>query len=131
MGQKELKALVGSRFTNYAFTSSGTHEGAGFSYKEIIWNIYAPAGTRMMYMEPFSAYGNGAGLHWDGVSRQQTFGPEAEMLIQRGTHYKITKAERGKDGRIYIDVEARCEMGYELIQQDPSEWKGSRDTYKT
>jgi hypothetical protein len=81
----------------------------------------------MMYAEPFSAYGNGNGLSWDGVSKQKNFGSEAEMIIQRGATYRITKIERGKGGKIYIDVEARLEKGYELIQQDPAEWKGSRE----
>ena len=60
----------------------------------------------MMYVEPFSAFGNGAGRKWDGVSGQSSFGDEAEMLIQRETTFKVTKVEKSS-GKIYIDLEIR------------------------
>jgi hypothetical protein len=127
-GQKELNQHVDKYFTNYAFTSAAVNKGAGFSGK-VIWNIYAPKGTQMMYAEPFSDFGHGArSPHWDGTSRQKLFGSEAEMIIQRGAKYKITKMEN-KGGTIFMDVEVHPEKGYELIQQDDDEWKGSRETY--
>lgn len=48
------------------------------------------------------------------------------MIIQRGAYYKITKIEKS-NGTIYIDMEVHPEQGYDLIQQDPSEWKGSTE----
>jgi hypothetical protein len=83
----------------------------------------------MMYAEPFSAFGHGGGLNWDGISGQAAFGGEAEMIVQRGARYKITKLEK-KGNQLFMDVEIHPEKGYKLIQQDPSEWKGSADTFK-
>ena len=83
----------------------------------------------MMYAEPFSAYGHGGGSGWDGISKQSHFGSESEMIIQRGAAYKITKIEKAK-GRIYIDLEIHPEKGYDLIQQNPADWKGKKDKFK-
>ena len=79
----------------------------------------------MMYAEPFSAFGSGSKLNWDGISKQSSFGYEAEMLVQRGASYTITKIEK-TGGQIYIDLEIHPEDGYDIFQQDPSEWKGSK-----
>ncbi|GAB6391910.1 MAG: minor capsid protein [Treponematales bacterium] len=78
---------------------------------------------------PFSRYGLGGGKDWDGVSQQAKFGGEAGMIIQRGAFYRITKIERD-GGRIFMDVEVYPEMGYELIQQNPADWKGSKEKFK-
>ena len=89
-------------------------------------NIYAPAGSQMIYAEPFSHFGSGGKLQWDGVAKQKTFGYESEMLLQRGGSYTVTKIERpSRYGTIYMDVEIHPENGYDFFQQDPNEWKGS------
>jgi len=123
MSDSELQQFVGRSNRMYSFTSTGVAKGKGFS-GDCILNIYAPQGTQMMYAEPFSAFGRGSGLHWDGVSTQSSFGYESEMIIQRGASYTITKIEKS-GSTIYIDMEVHPEQGYDLIQQDPSEWKGS------
>lgn len=82
----------------------------------MIMNIYAPKGTQMMYAEPFSAFGNGGGKSWDGISSQSTFGYESEMIIQRGASYTITKIEK-TGGTIFIDVEVHPEQGYEFVEE--------------
>lgn len=105
----EIKALVGKTGTEGAFWSAGVAKGKGFS-GEVIFNIYAPKGTRMMYCEPFSAYGYGSGKSWDGKSKQSSFGYESEILIQRGTTFRITKVEKS-GGTWYIDVD--------IIEQNP------------
>jgi hypothetical protein len=128
MTQKEIDNFVDTEFINYAFTSTAVNKGSGFS-GDIIWNIYAPRGTQMMYAEPFSAYGHGGGLKWDGISKQADFGGEAEMIVQRGARYKITKIEK-KGNKLFMDVEIHPEKGYKLIQQDPADWNGSTDTFK-
>lgn len=69
----------------------------------------------MMYAEPFSAFGQGAGKNWDGISPQGYFGYESEMILQRGGSYTITKIEK-TNGTIYIDVEVHPEDGYDLIE---------------
>jgi hypothetical protein len=95
----------------------------------VIWNIYAPKGTQMMYSEPFSHYGHGDKLKWDGISKQSDFGGEAEMIIQRGASFEIVKLEK-KGSTVYMDVEVHPERGYKLIQQNPDEWKGGKDKFK-
>ena len=123
MSESELQQFVGQSNRMYSFTSTGVAKGKGFS-GDCILNIYAPKGTQMMYAEPFSRFGNGSGLNWDGVKTQSSFGYESEMIIQRGASYTITKIEKS-GGTIYIDMEVHPEQGYDLYQQDPNEWKGS------
>ena len=83
--QSELEALLlGTTPTEYGFCSCGVAKGKGFS-GDIILNIYAPSGTQMMYVEPFSAFGNGGGKSWDGLKPQSSFGQESEIILQQGT----------------------------------------------
>ena len=105
----EIYALVGREGTEGAFWSAGVAKGKGFS-GQIIFNIYAPRGTKAMYCEPFSAFGHGDGRHWDGRSKQSSFGYESEILIQRGTKFRITKVQKS-GGVWYIDVD--------IIEQKP------------
>lgn len=128
MTDSELQNFVGKEGRRNSFVSTGVAKGKGFS-GEVITNIYAPRGSKMIYAEPFSAFGCGKGLNWDGASQQDYFGIESEMIIQRGGYYKITKIER-KNGTLYIDMEHHPEKGYDLFQQDPKEWKGSNKSYK-
>ena len=125
MSQSELEQFIGYSGRRGSFMSCGVSKGKGFSHQPVICNVYAPKGTQMMYCEPFSSFGNGDGLNWNGVSTQSSFGSEAEILIQRGASFTITKVEK-TGGKIYIDMEVHPEQGYDLFQQDDSEWKGSR-----
>lgn len=102
--QAELEALLLSTTpTEYGFCSCGVAKGKGFS-GDIILNIYAPSGTQMMYVEPFSAFGNGSGKSWDGLKPQSSFGQESEIILQQGTTFRVTKVEK-TPGTIYIDLE--------------------------
>lgn len=102
--QVELEALLlGTTPTEYGFCSCGVAKGKGFS-GDIILNIYAPSGTQMMYVEPFSAFGNGSGKSWDGLKPQSSFGQESEIILQQGTTFRVTKVEK-TPGTIYIDLE--------------------------
>lgn len=105
LSESELATkLLGTTPTEYGFMSTGVSKGKGFSHCPIILNIYAPSGTKMMYAEPFSAFGNGSGRKWDGISKQTSFGDEAEMIIQRNTTFRVTKVEKS-GGKIYIDMD--------------------------
>lgn len=102
--QAELETLLlGTTPTEYGFCSCGVAKGKGFS-GDIILNIYAPSGTQMMYVEPFSAFGNGSGKSWDGLKPQSSFGQESEIILQQGTTFRVTKVEK-TPGTIYIDLE--------------------------
>jgi hypothetical protein len=93
--------------TDDGFVSCGSSKGKGFS--GYIFNIYCPRGTRMMYAEPFSHYGDGDKMRWDsprldGKSKQSSFGYEDETIIQRGTTFRVIKVEK-KGTNIFFDVE--------------------------
>lgn len=108
--QAELEQLLlNTTPTEYGFCSCGVAKGKGFS-GDIILNIYAPSGTQMMYVEPFSAFGNGGGKNWDGIEKQGSFGQESEIILQQGTKFRVTKVEK-TPGMIYIDLE--------VIEQTP------------
>lgn len=66
-----------------------------------------------MYIELISAFGNGAGRSWDGISKQTSFGHESEILLRHGTKMRVTKVEKGS-GTLYIDVEV-IEQGVNTI----------------
>lgn len=117
MTHEQLQQFLGRDGRIYSFTSTGVAKGKGFS-GNVIMNIYSPKGTQMMYAEPFSAFGNGGGKSWDGISPQSTFGYESEMIIQRGASYTITKIEKS-GGTIFIDVEVHPERGYEFVEDMP------------
>ena len=103
--QDELEQLLlGKTVTDYGFFSCGVSKGKGFSNKAIIMNVYAPQGTKMMYAEPFSAFGNGSRRSWDGIAKQVTFGSESDIILQQGTSFRITKVERTSN-KLYIDIE--------------------------
>ena len=108
--QAELEQLLlNTTPTEYGFCSCGVAKGKGFS-GDIVLNIYAPSGTQMMYVEPFSAFGNGGGKNWDGIAKQGSFGQESEIILQQGTKFRVTKVEK-TPGMIYIDLE--------VIEQTP------------
>lgn len=110
--QQELEqALLGKPCTEWGFMSMGTSKGKGFAHCEIILNIFAPQGTKAIYVEPFSHYGAelhergwGSGLHWDGKKKQTHFGDELETIAQQGTKMVVTKVERA-NGKLYVDLD--------------------------
>jgi hypothetical protein len=111
LSQEELAAkILGTTPTEYGFMSTGVARGKGFS-GEIKLNIYAPKGTKMAYVEPFSAFGHGDGLKWDGIKTQSSISYEAEMLLQRGTKFRVIKVEK-QGSQWYIDLEV---IGQETI----------------
>lgn len=87
--EKLEELLYDRNFLDTAFISTSPVEGAGFSGCE--FRIYAPRGTKMFYAEPFSHYGGGAKLKWDGVSKQSSFGSEFEVILQKGYSYRLKK----------------------------------------
>lgn len=122
MSDSELQQLVGKTGRQYNFISTGVAKGKGFS-GNVICNIYAPKGTKMIYAEPYSNYSGASNYEhtsstkfWDGKTKQNNFGSESEMIIQRGAKYRITKIEK-EYGQIYIDMEVVIEDGYDKFQQ--------------
>lgn len=99
-------ALIGKEVKEEAFTSTGIAAGKGFLSKPVIFDIYAPKGTKMIYAEPFSAYADHkVGLeNWDGWKKQDYFGTEQEIIIQRGTIFKVRSVDR-KGGKLHVSVD--------------------------
>lgn len=122
--------LVGQSNRIESFVSCGTAFGKGFSSKPVAMEIYCPAGSEMMYAEPFSAFSGDGGKSWDGKKKQAFFGSEDETILQRGGYYTVTDAYKGSDGKMHIVMELHPEQGYDKFQQDPSEWTGSRKNYR-
>ena len=108
--QADADRLIGKICTDDAFVSCGSAKGTGFS--GYILNIYCPKGTKMLYAEPFS-YFNGDSCStyslWDGVGKYG-LNSELETIIQRGTQFRIIKAEYTKYGRLYLDVEVIAQI---------------------
>lgn len=58
------------------------------------------------------------------------------MILQRGATYESTKKFWGNDAtdsntlKMFVDIKLHWEEGYNLFQQDPNEWKGSKKNYK-
>ena len=117
LSDDELQRLVGRSGRVGGFWSTSPAKGDGFSHKPVTINVYAPAGSNAIYAEPFSAFGRGDGLEWDGKSGQESFGREFEVILQRGGSYKVTKIEH-QGGKYYIDMELHPEDGYDLFQQE-------------
>lgn len=69
-------SIVKKQFTEKGFASTGVIESSGWN-KEVFLEIYVPEGTQGMYVAPIS-----------------NFKRENELLLQRGTTFKIMKAER-------------------------------------
>jgi len=100
------RALLGKTAQSHAFISTGIASNAGFS-GEIKFKIYAPKGTRGIYAEPQSHFGDTIspytlytkGQHYYGV------GSEAEIILQRGTKFRITGVKSNGWGGWEIEME--------------------------
>ena len=88
---EELKnLLVGNTYVEKAFcsTSIGLGNFKGSRGKTIKMDIYAPQGTKGMYVAGYSAYGS-----------------EAEMLLKNGTNFKVHDVVEDEDGLVHVICE--------------------------
>lgn len=92
------------------FMSCGSAENTGFTDTPVRLHIFAPKGTKALYVEPFSYYGRGSGGDWDGSEKQDRFGTELETIINRGSTVTID--------RIYTDEHYTINMDLCLREQD-------------
>lgn len=92
-----LKSLLeGNTVKNHAFTSTGIATGTGLTGQDINYTIYAPKGTHGIYAEPQSFYGDTIGKNETLYKKGQHYrsvGDEAEVILQRGTSFRIKKIE--------------------------------------
>ena len=119
---KIKKAFEGQVVQNHAFTSTGVATGSGFSGR-VAYKIYAPKGTKGIYAEPQSYFGSTVGPKAQLYKTGQAYssvGGEAEIIVQRGTKYRITNIS--KNGNKFL-----IEM--EIVEQ-PDYFKfGDEDTF--
>ena len=132
------RALVGKRAINHAFTSTGIATGTGFG-GNVKYKIYAPKGTKGIYAEPQSHYGDTTGDYYGSPApknrrdkiykkgeKYKSVGDEAEIIIQRGTTYRCTGLKvTGTDwqGKPKIEIEL------EIVEQPDYFQYGDEDTY--
>lgn len=103
--QEKKDAFIGLEIRNDAFTSTGIASGTGFS-GEVMYEIYAPKGTHAIYAEPQSYYGDTASRHIYKVGEEYYgVGGEAEVILQRGTTFRITDIESKGYGSIKVRME--------------------------
>lgn len=111
---KAIKAaLEGQTFTNHSFMSTGIAKDAGFG-GNIKYEIFAPKGTHAIYAEPASYFGNtisGEQLYKAGQSYSGV-GGEAEVIIQRGTSFRITDVTADRYGEITVKMEVVNQPDY-------------------
>lgn len=122
LSNDQLQQYVGEEKIIHQFISAAVNKGGGsmFNDKPMKLNIYVPKGSQLLYASDVGAFGKN----------------ENEIILQRGGTYKITKIYWGNDEtdenirKLFVDMELHPEEGYDLFQQDPNEWKGSKKTYK-
>lgn len=125
----EIKtALVGQKGRNHAFTSTGIAKDAGFG-GNIKYEIYAPAGTKCIYAEPQSYYGQTSStrIYQKGAS-YRSVGGEAEVIVQRGTVYRITDIRQS--GRTYTMVMEIVEQPDYFVHGDEDTFNGGKTRHK-
>lgn len=102
-----LKQMIeGNRFQSHSFMSTGIASDAGFG-GNIKYKIYAPKGTHGIYAEPQSYYGNtisGEELYKKGKA-YSSVGSEAEIILQRGTKFRITNIEKSGYNDYTVEME--------------------------
>lgn len=120
-----LDKLIGVEGVNEPFMSTSCAKNSFFTKEglrdmPVVMSIYLPKGTKGMYCEPFSHYGDGRmysptdttrygadGAKWDGKSRLDAgiqAGDQVEYLLQRGAKLRITDV-KFKDGRYFVECE--------------------------
>lgn len=107
-------ALEGQTFTNHSFMSTGISQGTGFS-GEVKYEIFAPRGTHAIYAEPASYFGDTVGMTeklYQAGQSYSSIGGEAEVIIQRGTDFRITDVVVDSYDRITIKMEVVNQPDY-------------------
>ena len=111
---------IGVSGRNMAFVSTSPLYNSFYRNADVKMNIYVPAGSEMMYAEPFSHCNESKynGKAWDGKEGTAMFGDEFEVILQRGGSYTITgvRYDYGRDA-YYVDMELHPEMGYDKFEE--------------
>lgn len=109
----DLSSLEGMVVKNHAFSSTAIANGSGFG-GNVKYKIYAPSGTKGIYAEPQSYFGDTTGMHesiYEPGKKYSTVGSEAEIILQRGTSFRITSIRRN-GSTINIELEVVDQPDY-------------------
>lgn len=110
----ELQRLVGNKVFDSAFLSTGCASGKGYTDAgefPVQLKIYAPKGTKGLYAEPFSDFGeNSHDEDWDGEKYTDDIGEEQEVILQRSTNMEVLSAKR---------VGGVLKVELQIIKQNP------------
>ena len=100
-----LKAAIEDQeFQWHSFMSTGITPGTGFS-GQVKYEIYLPEGTHALYAEPQSYYGNTSSRSlYQAGSSYSSVGHEAELLIQRGSTFRVTEVSQS-GGSLSVKME--------------------------
>ena len=94
-----LDALVGATVGDKGFMSCGAAAGTGF--EGVTLSLYLPKGTKAVYAEPFSKYGmTSPSKLWDGKKEADGIGKECELLLQRGSQFRVLGFETDDNGHV-------------------------------
>ena len=99
-----------------SFVSTSPINGSFYRSPDVKMNIYVPAGSEMIYAEPFSRYDESKcdSKKWNGTDGTFSFGGEFETILQRGGSYTITGIRYDEEyGSYYLDMELHPELGYD------------------
>lgn len=100
MTNEDLQSLIGKEGLCTTFISTSVVKDGGFTGSvDMIFNIYLPKGSRLLFLNGNSAFGHN----------------EQEAIAQRGATYRLTRIERNSTtNKLYADIELVIEKGYDL-----------------
>lgn len=118
----KLRSMVMNQtFTNHAFTSTGIAEDSGFG-GQVKYSIFAPKGTKGIYAEPQSQYGDTSpGKLYRKGKAYSSVSKEAEIILQRGTTFRVSDFRMNAFGNYEIELE--------VVEQPSYFTYGDEDTY--
>lgn len=103
---EQLQQIKGKTFKMNQFGSFAASSDSKGIYNNARIVLTAPKGTKMLYVEPFSKNGVSTspynqGASWDGTRQKVLWHGENEVLLQRGTSYKVYQVAQ-RDGKNII-----------------------------
>lgn len=108
--------FIGRSGRMMSFVSTSPVNSIFYRTQQVKMNIYVPAGSEMVYAEPFSHYNESKydSKKWNGKDDTFAFGSEFETILQRGGSYTITGIRYDEEyDHYYFDIELHPELGYD------------------
>jgi hypothetical protein len=106
--------ILDKKFKDTAFFSCGTTLNTGFMNTDVSITVRVPAGTKMIYAEPFSYFGERgyAGESWNG-EKANRLSREFETILADGYTYKVNNVKySGGAWDITLEVMKEQRKGY-------------------